>query len=47
MSERTQISALVSPETRTRLQHAAIDLGRTQSDIVEQAVNEYLDKINK
>jgi predicted transcriptional regulator len=45
--DRVQISALVSPAIRQRLQHAAIDTGRTQSEIVEQALADYLDKIKK
>ena len=47
MSERVQISATVTEPLRQRLQHAAIDTGRTQSDLVTEALTEYLAKINK
>jgi hypothetical protein len=39
-----QISATVPPALRTRLQHAAIDLDRKQSDIITEALEGWLDQ---
>ena len=43
MPERVQISAIVSAELRQRLQHAAIDVQKKQSDIVSEALERWLD----
>ena len=42
MAERIQISAVVSEPLRQRLQHAAIDTRRTQSEIVAEALERWL-----
>jgi hypothetical protein len=44
--EKVQISALIPRSLRARLQHASIDTGHLQSDIVANALTEYLDKNN-
>lgn len=48
MSEdQVQLNVSVPKSIKTRLQHASVDLGRSMSDLVSQAVQELLDKINK
>ena len=42
--DRIQISAVIDKALRQRLQHAAIDTGKTQSEIVAEALRDWLDK---
>jgi predicted DNA-binding protein len=42
--DRIQISAVIDKKLRQRLQHAAIDTGKTQSEIVAEALELWLDQ---
>ena len=47
MDGQTQLKVRIPAPLKKRLQHASVDLGRSMSDLVSQAVQELLDKINK
>lgn len=44
-ADRVQISAMVPDDLRRRLQHTAIDTGRTQSEIVTEALERLLGQL--